>query len=58
MTSCRSNLLMGGMGQPDDILAKSISWKHLKGVFRVFSVPVVYKAFYLSKGKDSHDYLS
>ena len=48
----RSNLLMDGMEQPDDILTESIKWNHLantlKDVSRVFSVPVVYKAFHLA----------
>jgi hypothetical protein len=48
----RSNLLMDGMDQPNDILAESINWNHLantlQDVSRVFSVPVVYKAFHLA----------
>ena len=48
----RSNLLMNAMEQPDDILTESIKWNHLantlKDISRVFSVPVVYKAFHLA----------
>jgi LPS sulfotransferase NodH len=48
----RSSLLMDGMEQPNDILTKTINWNHLantlEDISRVFSVPVVYKAFHLA----------
>jgi len=48
----RSNLLMDGMEQPDGVLTESINWSHLANTLedlsRIFSVPMVYKAFHLA----------